>query len=111
MRDSYADALLKGGVNVPPDTSPYVYVGQVCAPQPRTAVCQNALAAINSSAASAVRADANGNGTFPGVPVGVYYLMISAQLNGQPLVWSQAVTLHAGTNSVTLTSANARPMR
>jgi hypothetical protein len=111
LRDTYANALAKGGVNVPPGVSPYVFVGQACAPQPRTAACQNALAAVNSSAASAVRADANGNGTLPGVPPGTYYLMISAPVNGQPMVWSQAVTLHSGANSITLSAANAQPMK
>jgi hypothetical protein len=111
LRDSYADALAKAGVTVPSGVSPYVFVGQTCAPQPRTAACQNILAAINSSAASAVRADAGGNGTMPGVPPGTYYLMISAILNGQPVVWGQAVTLHAGSNSITLTAANSQPMK
>lgn len=111
LRDSYAGALAKGGVTVPPGASPYIFVGQACAPQPRTAACQNILAAINSSAASAVRADASGNGTFPGVPPGTYYLMISVRTNNQSLVWGQAVTLHAGSNSITLTAANAQPMQ
>jgi hypothetical protein len=111
LRDSYGDALAKAGVTVPQGTSPYIFVGQACAPQPRTATCQNVLAAINSSAASAVRADATGSGTFPGVPPGRYYLMISAQINGQPLVWGQAITLNAGTNSITLSAANAQPLK
>ncbi|HUB51398.1 MAG TPA: carboxypeptidase-like regulatory domain-containing protein [Terracidiphilus sp.] len=111
LRDSYANALAKGGVDVPAGDSPYVYVGKICAPQPRTAACQNALTAINTNAASAVRADAKGNGTMPGVPPGTYYLMISAPLNGQPVVWGQAVTLHAGENSITLTAANSQPLR
>lgn len=111
LRDSYANALAKGGVNVPAGVSPYAFVGQACAPVPRTAACQNALGALNSSAASAVRADSSGNGTLPGVPAGTYYLMISAQVNGQPLVWSQAVTLHAGANSITLNAGNAQPLK
>ncbi|MFZ2024616.1 MAG: hypothetical protein WBA18_01450 [Terracidiphilus sp.] len=111
LRDSYANALAKAGVAVPANVSPYVFVGQTCAPMPRTAACQNVLAAINSSAASAIRADGNGNGTLPGVPPGTYYLLISAQLNGQPMVWGQAVTLHAGSNSFTLTAANSQPMK
>jgi hypothetical protein len=111
LRDSYANALAKGGVTVPAGASPYAFVGLTCAPQPRTAACQNVLAAINSNAASAVRADAAGNGTLPGVPPGTYYLMISAPVNGQPMMWVQAVTLHAGANSITLTAANAQPVK
>ena len=45
--------------------------GNIC----RCAAYPNILAAINSSAASAVRADTSGNGTFPGVPPGTYYLI------------------------------------
>jgi hypothetical protein len=111
LRSSYADALAQGGVSVPAGASPYAYAGLACAPQPRTANCQNILAAINSSAASAIRADASGRGTLPGVPPGTYYLMISAMINGKPLMWGQAVTLHAGANSMTLTAANAQPIR
>jgi len=111
LRDTYVNALAKGGVMVPAGVSPYLFVGQACAPQPRTAVCQSALAAVNSSAASAIRADANGSGTLPGVPPGTYYLMISAQINGQPLLWGQAVTLHAGANSMTLNAGNAQPLK
>jgi len=111
LRDSYVAALAKGGVTVPPGVSPYVYVGQICAPQPRTGDCQSALTALNSSAASAIRADVRGNGTLPGVPPGTYYLLISAPVNGQPMVWGQGVNLHAGANSITLTAANAQPLR
>jgi hypothetical protein len=111
LRESYANALAKGGVAVPSGTSPYIYVGQVCMPQPRTATCQNAIAAINSSAASAARADATGNGTLPGVPPGTYYLMVSARIGNQAMTWGQAVTLHAGANSINLTTANAQPIQ
>lgn len=111
LRSSYADALANAGVSVPAGVSPYMFVGQTCAPQPRTAACQSILTAINSSAASAVRADASGGGTLPGVPPGTYYMMVSAQVNGQPVVWGQAVTLHAGGNSITLTAANSQPMK
>jgi hypothetical protein len=111
LRDSYANALAKGGVTVPAGVSPYFFVGQACAPMPRTAACQNVLAAINSSAASAIRADANGNGTLPGVPPGTYYLMVSAQINGQSFAWGQAITLRAGPNAFTLSAANAQPLK
>ncbi len=69
------------------------------------------MAAINVNAASAVRADASGRGTFPGVPPGVYYLMISALYNNQPLEWGQAVQLRAGANTVTLDLSNATKIR
>ena len=66
--------------------------------------------AVKASAASAVRADAKGSGTFPGVPPGTYYLMISALYNRQLLVWGQAVQIHVGANSITLDARNATPL-
>ena len=110
LRDSYAGALAKGGVTVPAGISPYIYVANACGPT-RTADCPKILAAINADAASAVRADANGNGTFPGVPPGTYYLMISARYNNQGLTWGQAVQLKAGANSLKLDPKDATPLQ
>jgi hypothetical protein len=67
--------------------------------------------AIKADAASSVRADANGRGTFPGVAPGVYYLMISTVYNSKPLAWGQAVQLKPGANSVTLDLSNATPIK
>jgi len=108
LRDSYANALAKGGISVPPGMSPYKYVANTCVS--RTPDCQKILDAVNANAASAVRADANGSGTFPGVPPGTYYLMISARFNNQPLTWSEAVQLKPGPNSVALDLHNATPV-
>jgi hypothetical protein len=108
LRDSYANALAKGGVSVPPGMSAYKYAGAACAN--KTPDCQKIGDAIKASAASAVRADGNGNGTFPGVPPGNYYLMISALFNNQSLVWGQAVQLKPGANSLTLDRSNAIPI-
>lgn len=107
LRDSYAVALAKGGVSVPPGTSPYKYAAAACAN--KSPDCQKITEAIKASAASAVRADANGSGIFPGVPPGNYYLMISTRYNNQPLIWGQAVQIKPGTNSVTLDQSNATP--
>ena len=88
--------------------SPYTYVATACfnkAPE-----CQKITDAIKADAASAVRADANGNGTFPGVPPGTYYPMISARYNNQPLAWGQAVQLKSGQNSLALDQSNATPI-
>ncbi|MGD0438971.1 MAG: hypothetical protein ABSB86_21125 [Bryobacteraceae bacterium] len=108
LRDSYGNALAKGGVSVPPGTSPFMYAAKACAN--RTPDCQKVNDAIKVNAASAVRADATGSGTFPGVPPGTYYLMISTRYNNQPLVWGQAVQLKAGSNSITLNQSNATPL-
>jgi hypothetical protein len=105
LRDAYGDILAKAGITVPAGTSPYKYVGSICAN--RTPECQKAMDAIKANAASAVRADANGSGTFPGVAPGRYFLMISTRHKNQALVWGQAVQLKAGQNSVTLDETNA----
>jgi hypothetical protein len=109
LRSSYADAIARGGVSVPPGVSAYVYAGTACGN--RTPDCQRIKDAINSSAASAVRADANGSGTFPGVPPGIYYLMISARYENQTLAWGQAVQVRPGPNTVTLDLRNATPIK
>ncbi|HKN21051.1 MAG TPA: hypothetical protein VJX73_06530 [Terracidiphilus sp.] len=109
LRTSYADAIANAGVSVPPGVSPYLYMGTACGN--RTPDCQKMMHAINADAASAVRADANGRGILPGVPPGVYYLMISTRYNNQPLVWGQAVQLKPGANSVTLDLSNATAIK
>jgi hypothetical protein len=108
LRNSYANALAKGGVSVPPGTSAYKYAGTACAS--KTPDCQKITDAIKVDAFSAVRADANGSGTFPGVPPGTYYLMISARYNNQAFVWGQPVQLKAGANSLSLDQRNATPL-
>ena len=109
LRESYANALTKGGVTVPAGTSPYKFVADTCA-QGRTPACQKVLDAVNASAISAARSDANGAGTLPGVPPGTYYLMISTRFNNQGLAWGQAVQLKPGANSVTLNQKDATPI-
>ena len=109
LRDSYANALAKGGVTVPPGVSPYKFVGIACAN--RTPDCQKSIEAIKADAASSVRADSNGSGTFPGVAPGSYHLMISTRYNNQALVWDQAVQLKPCANSVTLDQRNATPIQ
>ncbi len=108
LRDSYGDALAKGGITVPPGVSPYKFVGMACGN--RTPDCQKSVDAIKANAASAARADANGSATLPGVPPGTYYLMISTRYNNQPLVWGQAIQIKPGSNSITLDQRNATPL-
>jgi hypothetical protein len=109
LRDSYAGTLTRAGIAIRPGMTAYLFVGQACAQQ--TPDCQKSVAALNASAASAARSDQSGSATLPGVPPGTYHLVISAPINGQPMVWEQAVTLHAGANSLTLTAATAQPLK
>jgi hypothetical protein len=105
LRDDYDTALKKGGIAIPPGmTGPKVVAG-ICGT--RTPECQKALAAITADAASAIRADATGKASLPGVPPGSYYLMISTQYNKENLSWGFKLDLHAGANSVTLDQRNA----
>ena len=108
LRDSYADVVAKAGISVPVGMSAYKYVGIACGT--RTPECQKVMDAIKANAASAVRADANGSGTFPDVPPGSYYLMISTRYKNQALAWGQVVQLKAGQNSMTLDPSNATPL-
>ena len=108
LRDSMANLAAKAGVVVPPGTSPFKTAGMACGN--RTPDCQKITDAIKANAASAVRADANGNGTFSGIAPGTYYLMISTRYNNQGLVWSQPVQVKPGSNSLTLDQRNATPL-
>ena len=108
LRDSFATIVANAGVSVPPGMSPYKVLGNACGNH--TPDCQKIIDAMKASAASAVRADANGSGTFPGVAPGTYYLMISTRYNNQGLAWGQAVQLKPGSNSVALDLHNATPV-
>ncbi len=108
LRDSYANIVAKAGVTVPPGMSPYKYIGTAC--MNKTPDCQKVNDAIKASAASAVRADATGSGTLPGVQPGTYYLMISTRFNNQGLVWGQPIQLKSGPNSLALNQSNATPL-
>jgi hypothetical protein len=105
LRSSLNDTITKSGVSIPPGTTPFKYLGLACGN--RTPDCQAIMDAIKAGAVSSVRADVNGSGTFPAVPPGTYYLMISARYNNQPLMWLQGVQVNAGSNSVTLDAHNA----
>jgi len=109
LRDGLAGALAKGGIPVPSGMSPVKVLGNACGPG-RTPECQKVLQAVNADTAAAVRADASGKTSFPGVPPGTYYLMISAQYNGHALYWDTKVDLKAGANSLTLDQRNATPL-
>jgi hypothetical protein len=89
--------------------SAYKYAGSACGTN--SPDCPKLKAAMNASTISAVRADANGAGTFPGVPPGTYYLMISAVYNQQPYVWGQAVQVHAGSNTLALDLRSATSLK
>jgi hypothetical protein len=107
LRSGFSDTVART-VSVPPDSSAHKALGLACAN--RTPDCQKIIAAIQADSAGSLRADANGGATFPAVPAGTYYLMISARYNNQPLAWEQAVQLHPGSNTVTLSPANATPI-
>lgn len=105
LRDSFASILAKAGVQVQAGVSPYKVLGNACGNH--TPDCQKIMTAVNTNAASAIRADANGKAAFPAVAAGTYYLMISARYNNEALVWDMPVQLKAGNNSLSLSQTNA----
>jgi hypothetical protein len=108
LRNSVAEIIAKQGITVPQGSSPYKVLGIACGNH--TPDCQKILDAVKANAASAIRADANGSGTFSGVPPGTYYLMISARYNNQALVWDHPIQLSTGPNSLSLNQSNATPI-
>jgi hypothetical protein len=109
LRTSFSDTISQSGVTIPAGTTPLKFLGLACGN--RTPDCQTIINAIKSASASSVRSDANGAGTFPGIPTGTYYLMISARYNNQSLMWLQPVRVNAGANSITLDARNATPVQ
>ena len=108
LRDSLANIVSSAGVSVPSGTSPYKAVALACGN--RTPDCQKIMDAIKANAVSGVRADTNGHAIFSGIAPGTYYLMISTRYNNEGLVWSQAVQIAPGSNSITLDQRNATPV-
>ena len=108
LRDSLPNIVAHAGIGIPTGSSAYKVLGLACAG--RTPDCQKILDAVKASAASAVRSDANGAASFPGVQPGTYYLMISTQYNNQPLAWDRPIQLKPGPNSITLDVSNATPL-
>ena len=108
LRNSFNDTIVQSGVNIPAGATPFKFLGLACGN--RTPDCQTIMNAIKAGAVSSVRADINGHATFPGVPPGTYYLMISTRFNNQALVWLQPVQVNAGPNSITLDTRNSAVM-
>ncbi|MEO8922635.1 MAG: hypothetical protein ABI330_07385 [Caldimonas sp.] len=108
LRRGYPEILASAGISVPAGMSAYKFVGNTCGA--RSADCQRMIDAIKGDAVAAIRADANGNGTFAGVAPGTYHLMIATRYNNQSLVWDQSVQLQAGSNSITIDARNATPL-
>ena len=109
LRQSLSDIVANAGVPTPAGSSPYKVLGLACGN--RTPDCQKILGALKANAASGVRADATGKGTFAGIAPGTYYLMISTRYNNLALVWSQRVLVAPGANTITLDEGNATPIR
>lgn len=108
LRDSFNDTIART-VTIPPNSSAHKVLGLACGN--RTPDCRKIVAAIQADSAGSIRADANGSGTFPAVPAGTYYLMISAKVsNNQVVAWEQPVRLHPGANTITLDLSNGAPV-
>ena len=105
LRDSFGNALAKGGIQVPAGTPPAKFYALAC--QSRNPDCPKMGQIWKADAVSAARADATGKATLPGVVPGAYFLMITIRYNNQPCVWDMKVDLKPGANSLTLDQRNA----
>jgi hypothetical protein len=106
LRDTLTNIFSKAGIQMPSGLSPQMVIATAC--RQRSGDCQTMNQALFANAAAGARSDASGNGTFPGVPPGSYYLMISARYNNQGLYWDQKVDLKSGANAITLNHDNAK---
>lgn len=110
LRTSLIQAEMNAGATKDPNASPYLVIGQACGTH--SPMCQQIGQAVQAQTASTIRADSAGNATLPGVPPGRYYLLISIKLSDQQSVaWTNPVDLKPGTNTFTLTPANAMAVR
>lgn len=105
LRDSFAATVARGGIPVPPGTSPFIALNEACGR--RTPECQKSLEALNFANAAGAKADLNGQTKLPGVPPGVYYVMVAARYNNKTIYWDLRVELKPGANSVVLDQGNA----
>ncbi len=105
LRDSYSNPLEKSGIEVPAGTSPHTLMG--AARTNHTPDCQKIMAAVHAGAVSVARADASEKAVLSAVSAGMYYLMIPARYNKQPLVWGKPVQLKAGENTLSWTRRHA----
>jgi hypothetical protein len=69
------------------------------------------MQAITATSAAAIRADANGKATRPGVPAGTYRLMVSAIYNRQPVSWFLKMDLKAAQTQQRETNETGRRTR
>jgi hypothetical protein len=109
LRDPVASVLAKSGAALPAKISPQEAVHAACETQKPE--CKTYLVAISKDAATGLKADAAGKATLPGVPVGTYYLTASAKIGALVMYWNLKIDLKAGTNSVTLDTQNAIPVK
>jgi hypothetical protein len=109
MRSPVAAVLAKSGASVPAQTPAEQAVHDACAS--RKPECEKYLVAISNDAATAAKSDATGGATLPGVAPGTYYLTSMAKIGQLILYWQVKVDLKAGTNSLTLDTRNAEPVK
>ncbi len=102
LRDDPEIALKKGGIRISGGMTPNEVMRAAC--ERSEAACKKITLALDEDGIAKVVADATGRGTFPGVPPGNYYLMISAVYNNRLLLWNQRVELKSGQSSTVFTS-------
>jgi hypothetical protein len=107
LREDVVNIIRKSGATIPPGMSPENALGAACTKH--TPDCQTMLNAIKEQKAALALSDGNGKATFPGLPPGSYYLLISTRYNNQGYRWGFKVDLKSGPNSITLDQNNGVP--
>jgi hypothetical protein len=106
LRDSLTNISSQAGIQTS-GGSPQTLIANACSQG--VAQCQAMNQALLANTAAVAQTDATGRTTFPGVPPGTYYLMVSGRYNNQALNWNLKVDLKAGANSITLDEHNPKP--
>lgn len=100
LRDDPATALSNGGIRIPEGKSPDAFMRAACEKDQVT--CKRITQALDANGIAKIATNGAGVGTFPVVPPGSYYLMISAGSKYRHFLWDQKVDLQAGPNSTVL---------
>jgi len=109
LRSSFSEVVAKNGIQPPAGLTPLQTWSQIC--DKKLPQCGQALAALRPYAVTAVRLDASGKATFPGVPAGLYYIFGATNAVHPALGWDVRVDLRAGTNSLVLDQTNAQKLQ
>lgn len=111
FKESFRDFLRRevfGGMQLPANVSPLAAWAEAC--RTGNQLCRDALRETQPIFAGQARTDSTGKVKLPGVPPGRYFLLSSAIVDRQVLVWDLEVSLKAGETMVRLDTRNITPL-